>query len=91
MYFAMQGLKNRIAERRRKKAAARKIREFKKRHHFDERRQRWVRNIDGVILPDPDELSGDLPHGFALFGCLILVLRESLLDLANCGQLFTGH
>jgi UDP-N-acetylmuramyl pentapeptide phosphotransferase/UDP-N-acetylglucosamine-1-phosphate transferase len=52
VYLATQAIKRRLLDRRRKKRALRKIREFRRHHHFDEKRQRWVRNVDGVVLTD---------------------------------------
>jgi predicted membrane protein len=54
LYLATQAIKDRLLERRQRKRALRKIRKFRRHHHFDEKRQRWVRNVDGVVV-HPDE------------------------------------
>ena len=72
-YLATDAGRNRLHRRREKKAAARKIHEFKKYHHYDEKRGKWVRNRDGVALPDA---SDDFRRSVTPFGYLILVLWE---------------
>ena len=54
LYLATQVIKDRLLERRRRKRALRKTRKFRRHHHFDEKRQQWVRNVDGVVV-HPDE------------------------------------
>lgn len=71
-YLAADAGKNRLRERREKKAAARKIQEFKKRHHYDEKRRQWVRKSDGVVLPD----ASDDFRSLTPFGYLALVVWE---------------
>jgi hypothetical protein len=39
-----------LSDRREFKEIDRLDEEFKKRHHYDDRRQRWVRNEDGAAL-----------------------------------------
>jgi hypothetical protein len=41
-----------ISDRRENKDIDRQNKEFEKSHHYDERQQRWVRNVDGAILCD---------------------------------------
>jgi hypothetical protein len=38
------------SDRRASKESDRQDKEFTKHHHYDDRRQRWVRNIDGAPL-----------------------------------------
>jgi Flp pilus assembly protein TadB len=72
-YLAADAGRNRMHERREKKAAAKKIQEFKKHHHYDEKRGKWVRNRDGVALPDA---SADFRRSITPFGYLMLVFWE---------------
>jgi hypothetical protein len=72
-YLAAEAGRNRLHKRREKKTAARKIQEFKKHHHYDEKREKWVRNRDGVVLPDA---SDDFRRSITPFGYLMLVLWE---------------
>jgi hypothetical protein len=72
-YLAADAGRNRLNRRREKKAAARKIHEFKKYHNYDEKRGKWVRNRDGVALPDA---SDDFRRSITPFGYLMLVLWE---------------
>jgi hypothetical protein len=52
MYFAPQAIKHRLLGRRQRKLRFRKVREFIKHHHFDRKRRRWVRSVDGVEVID---------------------------------------
>ncbi|HME29303.1 MAG TPA: hypothetical protein VKE53_05510 [Pseudolabrys sp.] len=82
-YLATRALKHRLLGRNRRKLALRKIREFRRHHHFDEKRQQWVRKIDGVALID--EAGEDRRLGLALIGWLLFVLWEGywLLEIAE--------
>jgi hypothetical protein len=73
IYLAAELRSDRAFERREKKAAVRTIQEFKKHHHYDGKRGKWVRNIDSVVLP---RASDDLPRSIAMFGYFVLVLWE---------------
>jgi hypothetical protein len=73
IYLAMDVAKNRLYERRAMKVAAKKIKNFKKHHHYDEKRGQWVRKRDGVVLADA---SGDAERHVMPFSYLMLVLWE---------------
>jgi hypothetical protein len=57
-----------------KKTGAKKIREFRKHHHFDEKRRYWVRNVDQVALID--ESVNDRRFYLTFLGWLLFILWE---------------
>jgi hypothetical protein len=72
-YLSVDAARSRLHERRARKDAARKIQDFKKDHYYDEKRRKWVRKCDGVVLPNAiDDIQGNV----MLFGYLMLVLWE---------------
>ena len=73
-HLALQAMRNRFYGQRRRSLAARNLREFKKHHHFDAKRQRWVRNLDDVIVVD--EASEDRRLLLMLLGWFLLLLWE---------------
>ena len=74
IYLATQALKHRLWGRHQRKLRFRKVREFRRRHYFDQKRRRWVRNVDGVVLID---VAGeDRRFMLAVLGWLLLVLWE---------------
>jgi hypothetical protein len=52
VYLAARSIKHRVAGRQRRRQALKKVREFRKHHHFDEKQGRWVRDEDRVALID---------------------------------------
>jgi hypothetical protein len=76
IYLAVEMARDRLSERRAKKATARKFREFRKRHHFDEGQQKWVRNVDGVAVSSMTGSGYYYRRGLSIFGILMLVLWE---------------
>jgi hypothetical protein len=73
VYLATRAVKNRLFGRRRRKQTLRKIRKFRRHHHFDETHQRWVRN-DGAVLID--EVSENRRIDLVVLGLLVFVLWE---------------
>jgi hypothetical protein len=74
VHLAMQAIRHRFHGRRRRSLAARNLREFKKHHHFDAKRQRWVRNLDDIVVVD--EAREDRRLLLTLLGWLLLLLWE---------------
>jgi hypothetical protein len=74
MYFAPQAIKHRLLGRRQRKLRFRKVREFIKHHHFDRKRRRWVRSVDGVEVID--EASEDRWFMLTILGWLLFVVWE---------------
>ena len=74
VYLATQAIKRRLVGGRRRKSEFRKLREFRRRHHFDDKAQRWVRKADEVQLVD--EVAEDHRFRLVLFGWILFVLWE---------------
>src|SRR5512137_122498 len=74
MCFAPQAIKHRLSGRRQRKLRFRKVREFIKHHHFDRKRRRWVRSVDGVEVID--EASEDRWFMLTILGWLLFVVWE---------------
>ena len=97
-YLVTRALKHRLSGRKQRKLAFRKIREFRRHHHFDERQQRWVRNVDGVAIID--EANEDRRFMLMILGWLLFVPWEAywlleiverfikLLTRGNCHMCF---
>ena len=75
LYLATHAVKRRLLGRRLRRHESKKVRDFKRRHHFDEHRERWVRNIDGAELAD--DVADDQRFWFVFFGWVLLVLWEA--------------
>ena len=73
VYLATRAVKFRLRGRQQRKLAHRKIRDFTRRHRFDERQQRWVRK-DGVVLVD--EVIEDRRLNLVVLAWLAFVLWE---------------
>ncbi|MGB6915910.1 MAG: hypothetical protein WBE42_24645, partial [Pseudolabrys sp.] len=71
VYLATQAIKRRLVGGRRRKSEFRKLREFRRRHHFDDKAQRWVRKADEVQLVD--EVAEDHRFRLVLFGWILFV------------------
>jgi hypothetical protein len=52
VYLATTAIKRRLLDRKEKRRALKRAREFRRNHHFDDKRQYWVRNVDRVALID---------------------------------------
>ena len=74
IYFAPQAIKHRLSGRRQRKLRFRKVREFIKHHHFDRKRRRWVRSVDGVEVID--EASEDYWFMLTILGWFLFVVWE---------------
>jgi hypothetical protein len=74
VYLATRAIKHRLLGRQKKKTDAKKIREFRRHHHFDEKRQYWVRNVDQVALID-DSVK-DRRFVLTFIGWLLFILWE---------------
>jgi hypothetical protein len=74
VHLVTRALKHRQLGRKHRKLAFRKIREFRRHHHFDDKRQRWVRNADGVVIID--EANEDRRFMLALLWWLLFVPWE---------------
>ena len=73
-YLAPQVIKHRSSGRRQRKLRFRKVREFIKHHHFDRKRRRWVRSVDGVEVID--EASEDYWFMLTILGWFLFVVWE---------------
>jgi hypothetical protein len=74
IYLVARALMRRLGGRRRRRTEFRKLREFRKHHHFDQKQRRWVRNVDGVVLID--QAAEDHWFMLAFFGWLLFVAWE---------------
>ena len=74
IYLAPRALKYRLWGRQQRKLRFRKVREFRKHHHFDQKRRRWVQNADGMVLID--EASEDRWFILTILGWLLFVVWE---------------
>jgi hypothetical protein len=70
VYLAGQAIRNVTRGRLRRG----RVRKFARNHHFDEKRQRWVRNHDGTVLVD--EASEDRHLRNALLLLILLIIWE---------------
>jgi Flp pilus assembly protein TadB len=73
-YLATRSIKHRIAGRRRTRQALKKVREFRKHHHFDQKQGYWVRDKDRVALID--ESVEDHRFTLAALAWLLFILWE---------------
>jgi hypothetical protein len=74
MYLGTQAVKRRLFGRQKRKLAFRKIRQFRRHHHFDEKGQQWLRKADGMALVD--EAHEDRRLTLVFVGWTLLVLWE---------------
>ena len=73
-YLATHAIRRRLFGSRRRKAEFRKLREFRRHHHFDQKAGRWVRKVDGVKVID--EVAEDHRFRLVFFGGILFVLWE---------------
>jgi hypothetical protein len=74
VYLATHAIKRRLLGRRRTKSEFRRLRDFRRHHHFDEKAARWVRKVDGKQLVD--EVVEDHRFNLVFFGWALFVLWE---------------
>ncbi|HET7384313.1 MAG TPA: hypothetical protein VFJ59_17225 [Pseudolabrys sp.] len=74
IHLAKQAIKHRLRGRQERKLRFRKVREFIKHHHFDRKRRRWVRSVDGVEVID--EASEDYWFMLTILGWFLFVVWE---------------
>jgi hypothetical protein len=74
VFLATESLRHRRWGRQRRKRALRKLLKFKKHHHFDPKRGRWVRNDDKSFVVD--QAADDRRLVLILVGCLLLIVWE---------------
>jgi hypothetical protein len=74
VYLATKAIKHRLWGRQERRRALKRIREFRKHHHFDDKRQYWVRNVDHVALID-DSVQ-DRRFILTFWGWLLFILWE---------------
>jgi len=83
VYLVTQAVRNRWHGRNRRKAHAREVREFKRHHHFDQKRQRWIRNVDGVVVVNDDREDRRLIYTFVGWALLIVWQVYWLLEIVE--------
>jgi hypothetical protein len=74
IYLAKEAIKHRLWGRQERKLRFRKAREFRRHHHFNEKRRRWVRSVDGVNVID--EASEDRWLMLTILGWFLFVVWE---------------
>ena len=74
IHLAKQAIKHRLWGRQERKLRFRKVREFRRHHHFNQKRRRWVRSVDGVTVID--EPSEDRWLMLTILGWLLFVMWE---------------
>jgi hypothetical protein len=79
VHLATTAIKARLLGRRERKRARKTARAFRKKHHFDPKQKRWVRNVDQVALVDHSAEDRRIFLIF-IFG-LLLVLWEGYWGL----------
>ena len=74
VFLATESLRHRRWGRQRRKRALRRLLKFKKHHHFDPKRGRWVRNDNASFVVD--QAADDRRLVLILVGCLLLIVWE---------------
>ena len=75
LYLATRAIKHRLWGRQERTRVLKSSREFRRHHHFDEKQQYWVRNVDQVPLID-DSLR-DRRFYLTFWGWLLFILWEA--------------
>ena len=75
VYLAAHAIRNRWYARRRRKAHNKVVRKFKRHHHFDQKRQHWIRNVDGEVVV-VDEDAEDRRLFLTFVGWILLIAWE---------------
>ena len=75
IYLAARAIRNRWRSRRRRKARDKVVRKFKRHHRFDEKRQHWIRNLDGQVVV-VDEDAEDRRIFLTFVGWVLLIVWE---------------
>ena len=73
-HLATVAIKRRLSGGRRRRSEFRKLREFRRHHHFDQKAGRWVRKVDGAKIID--EVAEDHRFRLVFFGGILFVLWE---------------
>ena len=74
VYLATRAIKHRLLGRQERRRALKRIQEFRRHHHFDDKRQYWVRNVDQAALID-DSVK-DRRFSLKFIGWLLFILWE---------------
>jgi hypothetical protein len=74
VYLSTRAIKHRLLGRQERRRVRKRIREFRRHHHFDDKRQYWVRNVDQVALID-DSVK-DRRFLLTFWGWLLFILWE---------------
>jgi hypothetical protein len=72
VYLANRAIKHRLWGRQERRRVLKRSREFRRHHHFDDKRQYWVRNVDQVPLID-DSIK-DRRFSLTFIGWLLFIL-----------------
>jgi hypothetical protein len=74
VYLANRAIKHRLWGRQERRRVLKRSREFRRHHHFDDKRQYWVRNVDQV--PPIDDSIKDRRFSLTFIGWLLFILWE---------------
>jgi hypothetical protein len=74
VYLANRAIKHRLWGRQERRRVLKRSREFRRNHHFDDKRQYWVRNVDQV--PPIDDSIKDRRFSLTFIGWLLFILWE---------------
>ena len=75
VYLATRAMKHRLFGRQERRRVLKRSREFRRQHHFDEKQQYWVRNVDQVPLID--DSVRDRRFYITFWGWLLFILWEA--------------
>jgi hypothetical protein len=75
VYLATRAMKHRQWGRQERRRVLKRSREFRRQHHFDEKQQYWVRNVDQVPLID--DSVRDRRFYITFWGWLLFILWEA--------------
>jgi hypothetical protein len=75
VYLATRAMKHRLWGRQERRRVLKRSREFRRQHHFDEKQQYWVRNVDQVPLID--DSVRDRRFYITFWGWLLFILWEA--------------
>ena len=75
VYLATRAMKHRLWGRQERRRVLKRSREFRQQHHFDEKQQYWVRNVDQVPLID--DSVRDRRFYITFWGWLLFILWEA--------------
>src|SRR5262249_1412716 len=75
VHLAIRAMKHRLWGRQERRRVLKSSREFRRHHHFDEKQQYWVRNVDQVPLID--DSVRDRRFYITFWGWLLFILWEA--------------